>query len=433
MILAIDLGSTSFKAAVFDRRLRLMTSGSGRLRYRFGAGGLVELDVAVVHAALRCALDEARVRDHDIKIVALTSQAQTFTWVDARGRARMPFLSWQDTRSATDCVALKLKLKGFSEHSSFSHLFPGLQVCQLRRLRSGGQGMPLLLPSYILRLWTGEAITDNNIAAMSGLYSMITNGWWPAALRACGLSESQLPRVIQVGEIAAETTSAAQPFGLPRGVPVVLAGNDQTAGGFGAGLEKRQELLISLGTAQVAYTCHRTMPRLLAGASRGPYPGGLFYRMAADRCGGNVVNWAQAVLAGCTTPAGFDAVAASSPAGCRGVVFEPGDAPEGGAWRNIGLHHGPGDLARAVLESLARRMAHMVSTIYPGPLPVVNVAGGGAQSVLWRDILAKELGVPVVLTRATPLAGAARLADNVRRVNAQMRSACSGNRESVKM
>ena len=56
MILAIDLGSTSFKAAVFDRRLRQLASGSARLSHRFGRGRCVEIEVASVQAALTTSL-----------------------------------------------------------------------------------------------------------------------------------------------------------------------------------------------------------------------------------------------------------------------------------------------------------------------------------------------------------------------------------------
>jgi xylulokinase len=93
------------------------------------------------------------------------------------------------------------------------------------------------------------------------------------------------------------------------------------------------------------------------------------------------------------------------------VVFEPGDGlAVGGGWRNVSLHHGSGELARAVLETLARRMAHLVRVVCPGQLHGVRVAGGGARSALWRSILAEQLGIPVVRTDATPLTGAARLA-----------------------
>ena len=322
MILAIDLGSTSFKAAVFDRRLRQLASGSARLSHRFGRGRCVEIEVASVQAALRGALAAAKVSTQDIQLIALTSQAQTFTLVDAMGRALCPFISWQDTRAAEACAVLQRRLADFSEHSSFGEVLSGLQISHLGRIRPGRSSMPLKLPTYITRLWSGESVIDENLAAMSGLYSLPLQGWWPDALRACGLNVRQMPRLIPVGEIAAQTTSAATRFGLPAGVPIVLAGNDQTAGGYAARLETGKALLITLGTAQAVYACCARMPRPRPGTIRGPYPGGRFYRMAADSCGGNIVNWAQTIIAGCGDDAHFFREAARAPQGCHGLAFD---------------------------------------------------------------------------------------------------------------
>lgn len=411
MILAIDLGSTSFKAAVFDRRLRPISEGSHRLTHRYAHGRQVEIDVASVEATLRGAVAAAGVRDHAIRVIALTSQAQTFTLVDDRGEAQMPFVSWQDTRPVAACAELKRRLPAFGRHCSFGEPIPGLQICQLRRVRPGAGLMALKLPSYVLRRWTGESVTDNNIAAMSGLYSLVSGKWWPEALRACGMRESQLPRVIPVGAVAAETTAAARRFGLPAGVPVVLAGNDQTAGAYGAGLELNGALLLTLGTAQVAYRCAPRMPRPRPGLIRGPYPGGCFYGMAADSCGGSIVNWAKTVLADCGDDASFFAEAARAPRGCHGLVFEAAlDAGRGG-WSQLGLHHTKADLARSVIESLSRRMAGLVREVGGAAKGgTARVAGGGSAQPLWRRIIAEELGARLEATDARPLRGAARMA-----------------------
>lgn len=411
MILAIDLGSTSFKAAVFDARLREVAMGSHRLVHRFGAGGHVDVDVASVHAALRGALEAAKVRGRDIRIIALTSQAQTFTLVDARGRAQRPFISWQDSRAIKACADLKRLLKDFAEHSSFGDLLPALQVSLLRHVRPGRGLMALKLPSYVVRLLSGESVTDDNIAAMSGLYSMPLRAWWPDALRACGLREAQLPRVVPVGEVAADTAAAARHFGLPAGIPIVLAGNDQTAGGYAAALEKRQSLLITLGTAQVAYACSARMPKPAPGVIRGPYPGGLFYRMAADGCGGAVVNWAKTILKDCGDDNRYFDQAGRAPRGCHGLAFDASLDVGKGGWRNLGLHHTEADMARSVIESLSRRMADMVRGLgvrVKGQ--TVLAAGGGSLRPLWRQEVADALGARLVTTEANPLLGAARMA-----------------------
>ena len=213
----------------------------------------------------------------------------------------------------------------------------------------------------------------------------------------------QLPRVIPVGSVAGVT--GPNKYGLPVGVPVVLAGNDQTAGAYAAQLENGNAALLTLGTAQVVYACRPRMPRPKSGLIRGPYPGGLFYRMAADGCGANVTNWAETVLAGCETHDKFFAQAARSPAGCAGLIY---DADQG-AWLNIGMHHTSADMARAILESLSRRLAGRLAQVSDGRRLRLLVAGGGSQREVWRKILSKAVGERLTRTAVSPLIGSARM------------------------
>jgi len=423
MILAVDLGSTSFKAGVFDRALTLRGLASRPIEHRYASGGRVELETEEVTAAfqhvLRAAIREAGVSPQALSALAVTSQAQTFTIVDPAGRAKMPFISWQDTRPQETCALLKRdpKLTDFARHASFGEILPVLQICQLRRLQTSRPGFLsredriVSLPTYLVRECTGVSAIDDNLAAMSGLYSLDLKDWWPPALEVCRLESRQLAKLVSVGSVASFTRRGAARFGLPEGMPVVLAGNDQTAGAFGAELHEEGGLLITLGTAQVAYACTDDVPAADAATIRGPYPGGLHYRMAADSFGGNLVTWLQGFLSGCETDSAFFSHVDTAEPGCRGLVFDV-ELPRGeGAWRNIGLHHASADLARSVVECLARRMAAMVRRLGVDlPAGKTLVAGGGSRSTTWVRILSEELHAPLTVTEADPLRGAARMA-----------------------
>ncbi|HYE74037.1 MAG TPA: FGGY family carbohydrate kinase, partial [Blastocatellia bacterium] len=342
MILAIDLGSTSFKAAVLDKSLRIRGSHSSRLKYSFAPGGKIEFEVKpstlAMGQAIRGAIADAGIRPEHIKAISVTSQAQTFTVLNSKGQPKIPFISWQDSRPTKTCEKLvrSKALPNFGKHCSFVELIPQLQVCQVRHMQETRRGLiqtndqVINLPSYLCYLLTGRSMIDNNLAAMSGLYSLIERGWWSKALKVCGLKEHQLPSIVPIGSKAGTTTKVARQFGLPAGIPLILAGNDQTAGAFGASLHKKNAMLITLGTAQVAYLCKRSLLSATSGLIRGPYPGGLFYGMMADSCGGSLVNWTKTILSNCETDEAFFSQAAKALKGSQGLIFEYSDVSNSG-------------------------------------------------------------------------------------------------------
>ena len=424
MLLAVDLGSISFKVGVFDSELKLLGSGSGPLKQICSPGGRVELDVehvmVVFKKAVKDAIAEAGVECGAICAMAVTSQAQTFTVLDSTGRAKMPFISWQDGRAHEACETLKQEasLADYAEHGSFGQLLSSLQISQIKNLQMTQKGFIdkddriVDLPTFFVLKCTGHAVIDNNLAAMDGLFSLKLNDWLPAALNVCQLQVEQMAKVVPIGAVAAKTNSHALEFGLPEGIPLVLAGNDQTAGAFGVPLDEHGGLLITLGTALVVYACiddgsGATNPEII----RGPYPGGLHYRLTTDSCGGNVMNWARTVLLGCEDEAAFFSQVAKAEPGCKGLVFDA-DLPLGnGAWRNIGLHHATPELARAVVENISNRVAKLVRNIGVDlSAKSVVAAGGGSRSSVWIEILSQLLGVEITVIEADPRTGAARMA-----------------------
>ena len=415
MILAIDLGSTSFKAALFDGDLTRVGEGACELAYAYGPGGVVELDPVHVMAAVREAVSGAMtgIDPAELTAIAITSQAQTFTITDAAFEPLIPFVSWLDARAGDACEALAqdAALRDFARHVSFPALLPALQLCQVRHLRDVRSDRNiLLLPGFLVAHLTGTPVCDRNLAAMSGLYSMELRSWWPAALGACGIETGQLPSLVDVGCVAGKTGAAAAALGLPTDLPVVLAGNDQTAGAYGARVHETDTVLITLGTCQVAYRAPTGPPGADRTTAAGPYPGGGWYAMAADTCGGNLVKWAQAKVPGCDGDRQFDALAETAPPGCHGLTFEVGASGADHAWRNVTTAHTPADHARAVMETLVGRMAGLVHDLCGASLPAtIRVAGGGSRSSLWRSLLSDALDRPLVPTEADPLTGAARM------------------------
>jgi sugar (pentulose or hexulose) kinase len=418
MILALDLGTTSFKAALFTSDLQRVGEGEGRLTHAYPGPGQVELPVEEVHRALHEAVAGA-VQRQPVDAIAVTSQAQTFTIIGADGSPRMPFISWQDTRTAETLEAVR-HTQPWTEmhrHGSFFHPIPELQAMQL--LHRQRTGMPLApddrvmpLPSYVIALLGGAYVTDDNLAAMSGLFSLRTGTWWADALDACGLQQAQLPACKSIGSVVAHTSTAAAAYGLPAGVPIVAAGNDQTAGAVGAELQPGN-LLVTLGTAFVVYQVLATEPddsAAWAPTARGPYPDGAWYRLSVTTCGGNALFWAAEALGYGDDVAALCEVAASAPAGSHGVRFDALLGASGGALHNLGFQHTRADLARAVVEGLLIEVRDAIDHLAGDHALTLRVAGGGSKMPGLMRVFAEMIPHPTILVNADPLLGAARMA-----------------------
>ncbi|MEI6518706.1 MAG: FGGY-family carbohydrate kinase [bacterium] len=423
MYLAIDLGSTSFKAAVFTTDLQRVGSGEERVTHIYPGAGKVELpvDEAVIafKVCIANAIASAKISPESITAIAITSQAQTFTIMDAdTGKCRISFRSWQDERALPTCQQVQgfAPWNSFSEIAGVSSLLPSLQAAMLLHLTRienfalSPSDMLMPLPSYFVYLLSGCHVTDNNIAAMSGLYSLSAGTWWKEAVENCGFNTEQLPQLHDIGTVAAITGEMASELGLLSGIPIVLAGNDQTAGAFGAEMSSGG-VLATLGTALVAYKVQDYLPEFNSNriAIRGPYPDGKYFLLATDNNGGNVINWAVAILGYGDDYQKFFTNALSAPHGSNGLVFTPDLTSGIGSWRNLSFYHTRADIARSVMESIVARIGNLIMQLQPDKSQPVFLAGGGIKAAGWVDMLAQEIGIAVIPIQADPLLGAARM------------------------
>ncbi|HUU43528.1 MAG TPA: FGGY family carbohydrate kinase, partial [Planctomycetota bacterium] len=338
---------------------------------------------------------------------------------DARGVAKRPFISWQDGRAASTAqkLAADPALADFPRHAGTHAPTPAQQISLLVWLTHAEPRLVTRddavcgLADFVTRELSGQAWTDDNLAAMSGLYSLELGDYWSPALEACGIVRGQLPRVAPVGTSPCATAERAADYGLAPGIPIVCAGNDQTGGAYGAGVHETGALLVTLGTAQVAYLCCDARPQSKPSVIRGIYPGGKFYALTIAEFSGSTISWAVDEIEGCDSVEDLFDLAGRSSSGAHGLVFEPTGKTGEGRWRGVAEHHVPADFARAVLDAGVARLAEAVDLLDadPGRTPVW-AAGGGSQSELWMKLLAERLGTTITPVDADPLLGAARMA-----------------------
>ena len=409
-LLAYDCGSTNLKAALFDRDQVRVAEETAKVAYSCSESGCVEMDArGFLESAreLRQALCGAvGIDTAAVTRVAMTSQAQTFTVVDGHGRALCPLFSWLDKRAQEEAREIAARFGAeFHEHCSFSRPVAQLQACKVLWLRRREPALLrrghriACLPGYLALALGADNVTDANLAAMGGLYSLKSGGWWPQMTEYCGVT-GLLPTLIDPATAVGN---------------VAMAGNDQTAGAVANGCTEG-ETVVTLGTALVAYRRAGSEPGpYSAGGCWGPYPRGGYYELATVDEGGLALDWACAALDVSGGAQAFLALAESASAarpagsgegGC--CLFYPERCGTGSAW----VGDGPsGARAGAVVEGITFTLRVLLEEDLGLDLKTQRlcVIGGGSRSRFWCQLIADALQCPVRRGSGDALLGAALL------------------------
>ncbi|MDD5597264.1 MAG: FGGY family carbohydrate kinase [Victivallaceae bacterium] len=404
--LTIDSGSTEFKAAIYADGLRLLAAAGYELSYSRN-GARAELPVNTVQEAFRKvierAVNAAGVDAKEIDSLGITSQAQTFALTDENGVFLTPFISWLDMRAVATYKTIPAD--DFAEHSSLAVILPNMQIAILKHILDENPGFArqklriVPLPAYLIMLLTGKSVSDNNLAAMSGLFSLKENAYRQVFLDLLGISGKNLPEIVEVGSIAGKVKND-NPFGIPAGKAVFSCGNDQTAGAYGAGL-RPGDVLITLGTAQAVYCCRRNMPEPGSGQFRGHYPGGLYYAMFAGT-GGGLISQAIAKSPAFRDFETFAGLAADADAGTDAGFYVVNDEPR---WSNDNA--GLPEKALDLLKFLAGEVQDSLGKLKPRGN--IYVSGGGVKNKIWLKLIESGINKKLIIKDTSPCYGAAKM------------------------
>lgn len=430
LLLAIDIGTTGVRAALFDPRGALVADANASAAPDAPEPGWAEADPErwwrVTCRLVSELANQAPLSD--VAAVAVAGQAPTAVLVDDRGEVVMPAILWLDTRAHAEARALG---------SQAYYLGPKLAwIAKHRREALARTRFVLQSHAFVAQRLTGAVATDPSTAALCApLFDLAARTWREDACAAIGISPTVLPPVRAAHEVLGEVTAAAaKATGLRAGTPVVVGGGDFAAATLGAGVIEEGEACLMLGTAGnllVPRSTPGTDPRLINAhhvgtdawlSLGGTLSGGAqeWLRHALARGAGGDDTAVRGALPGFEV---LDAEAASVPAGSAGLVFLPylqgertpiWDVDARGAFVGLSLSHGRGHLWRALLEGVALSFVDCQAVLEEGGVHLREVvaANGGGKSALFRQILCDALGVPLVYMPGASgtVAGAAVLA-----------------------
>ncbi|HMM76212.1 MAG TPA: glycerol kinase GlpK [Gammaproteobacteria bacterium] len=418
-VLAIDQGTTSSRALVFDETLRVLASAQRELTQYFPAPGLVEHDAEEIwHSVETCAREAlAEIDPRSVAAVGITNQRETIVlWERSSGRPLHRALVWQDRRTAADCRALSeagaepliraktgLVIDPYFSASKLRWLLDRIPGARARA--EAGELACGTVDSWLMWRLSGgrEHLTDLSNAARTLLLDLATQDWDEELLALWTIPRALLPRVVG----SAEALFTTRAFGLD--CPVTGVAGDQQAALFGLQCFDAGDAKCTYGTG-----CFILVN---AGEAR-PTPGPGLLATPAWRIdgrttyalegsvfmGGATVQWLRDQLGLLARAADVEALAASVP-DSGGVVLVPAftglGAPHWDADARgllIGLTRGTSKahIARAALEAIALQVADVLEAMRPGfatPLKSLKVDGGAAQNDLLMRIQARLLGL----------------------------------------
>ena len=441
-ILALDQGTTSSRAILFDHGGAVVAVAQREFPQIFPQPGWVEHDPKEIWASQIAVAAEAIARSQagaaGVAAIGITNQRETtVVWDRATGEPVCNAIVWQDRRTADRCDTLKAA--GFEDLVRrrtglvIDAYFSGTKLAWIldnvpgaRAKAAEGRLAFGTVDSWLVWQLTGGRVhvTDVSNASRTMLFNIHTLAWDEELLRMLDVPASLLPEVRASSEVYGHVSGG---LGLD-GVPVAGIAGDQQAALFGQMCVKPGMAKNTYGTG--CFLLQNTGERPVESANRllttvaWQVGGRTEYALEGSVfIGGAVVQWLRDGLGIIQHSQDVERLAASV-ADNGGVYLVPAFAGLGAPhWDPyargtiVGLTRGSsaGHIARAAVESIAYQVGDLLDAVQRDagiPLGELRVDGGAARNDMLMQFQADLLGVPVVrptVTETTAI-GAAYLA-----------------------
>jgi glycerol kinase len=426
-VLAIDQGTTSTRAILFDEDMRITATAQEEFPQHFPASGWVEHDPAdlwgTTAGTCREVLERAGIRGADIAAIGITNQRETVVvWEKETGRPVHNAIVWQDRRTAEICAELRdaghekmvtdvtgLLLDPYFSGTKLKWILDNVEGARARA--EAGELLFGTVDTWLIwRLTDGQAhVTDATNACRTLLYDIRKGRWSSEICDLFGIPEAMLP----------EVRDTAGDFGMARtdlfgaSIPILGVAGDQQAATLGQACFEPGMLKSTYGTGCFALLNTGEMPvasqnRLLTTVAC-QFDGRPTYALEGSIfVAGAVVQWLRDGLQVIrSAPETQPLAEKADPA--QEVVLVPAFTGLGAPyWRpdsrgaifGLTRNSGPAEFARAALESVGyqtRDLLEAMKADYPGEGAgrTLRVDGGMSASDWAMQFLADILGAPV--------------------------------------
>jgi gluconokinase len=420
LVLAIDIGTSSTRSALFDEKAQRLVKTTAQEKYPLitTTDGGAELDPSVLlRATRRCLAQTLRakrqdktLRDQPIAGIGACSFWHSFIGCEKSGKPVTRIITWADARCRSDAARLRTMLAEEEAHAETgcmlrSSFWPAkLTWLQRTHASLAGRVRQWISPAeWIQWQLAGETSCAIGMATGTGLFNPQTLTWSPKMIDLVGIDASTLPELSD--EPAEVEKKCADEFRELRGIPWFPAIGDGAASNLGSGATRHGLAAINVGTSAAL--------RVMRHSGRAVAPFGLFcYRVDAQRFlvggavsnAGNLRQWCLREL-NLSEPK-LDKLLAKRPAPPAGLTVVPAwtteraptwDEEQTGVIHGINQHTAALDLCQAITDATYHRLGRIADLLmaHTDIVPRFIVSGGIQKSAVAMQRFADVFGHPL--------------------------------------
>ena len=414
-VLALDVGTSSCRASLYDLQGRPVAGRASRIPYtpHVTPDGGGELDPHLLLDQVCAAIERLLTQDPLEEIVAVATDTfwHSLIGVDDAGEPVTPVFLWLDARSRGEVAGLRQRLDEHAVHARTGCVlhwtYWPAKLTWLRRTRPHVFKRAQRWMSFgelLLEQLTGEPRLSLSMASGTGLLDVHSGDWDAEVLDVVGIDRERLGRIVPLKEAATTRRWPAL-----SGVPWLPAVGDGACSNLGAGCASADRFAVMIGTSGA---------ERVVWSPPDPFEvpwGAWCYRIDRRRVvlggalndGGSLMEWLRGALHLPALAVAEEEVAAMEPDshGLTVLPFWAGERSPGwaddarGAIVGLRLHSQPVEIQRACMEAVALRFGEVDQILLqamPNAREVVATGGALLHSPTWMQILADVLDRPVL-------------------------------------
>ncbi len=434
-VIAIDLGTTSCKAAVFDGSLML---GSAYRHYSYASPeeGWAEQDAEAVWELVNVVVKETLTSLPalpSIQAVSVSVQGDAVIPIDVSGRALHPAVLGMDIRSYREAADLQKNFgRGQLYSSTGMPCEPLNAITKIFWLRRHCPELEARLWKYVhyeeflLMKLAGVPALDFSMASRTMAFDPVRKDWVGPILEFVGITPSQLGNISPSGApIGLVRKAVASDWGIDPKALVVAGGHDQCMAAIGAGVIEADVACYSMGTAEVISTCFGS-PRTNSAMLESNYPcychavKDQYFTITLNQSGGLSLEWFQNAvmelgrLSNCDRNQAYAELISQLKLTPSPILFLPHIVGSGtptcdhlsrGAFLGLSLKSSRTEMFQAVVDALAFEARLNLDRLETLDIDVRELrgVGGGSQARAILELKATVLNRPIC-TLKNPMA-----------------------------